>query len=218
MILKKIKEIFNINTKEYWDRTWEQRSELEAKKADKYLPNFLEYYEKSNRILDFGCGLGANVYGISKLTKSKEFILVDISSYSLNFAKENLLGEKDDHDNTFEYIQDISAVKDNSVDMILSIEVLEHITRYDEVLDTLWSKLKDGGVLMVSVPVKGIRDRNRQHVNKFTVNSFFRILTKYAGIVSIAPRTYSKRSGILSTAYFLLEKKPVAIPVVNPRI
>ena len=97
--------------------------------------------------------------------------------------------------------------------MVISIEVLEHITHYKEVLDTLWSRLRNGGVLLLSVPVKGIRDRNRQFVNKFTVNSYFRILTNYAGIVSIAPRTYSKRSGTLSTAFFLLEKKPLAIPV-----
>jgi cyclopropane fatty-acyl-phospholipid synthase-like methyltransferase len=215
--MKGIKEKRNINTQEYWDRTWNQRRELEARKADKYLPNFLEYCEKSKSILDFSCGLGANVYGISRLTRSKRFILVDISSYSLNFAKENLQSEKEEHGHTYEFHQDINEVEDNGVDMIISIEVLEHITEHKETLDTLWSKLTDGGILMVSVPVKGIRDRNRQHVNKFTVNSFFQILTGYAGIVSIAPRTYSKRSGILSTEYFLLEKRPVAVPVLNPK-
>jgi len=60
--------------------------------------------------------------------------------------------------------------------------------------------------MLISVPVKGIRDRNRQHVNKFTVKSMFKILTAYGEIVHIAPRTYSKRSGILSTAYFYVEK------------
>jgi 2-polyprenyl-3-methyl-5-hydroxy-6-metoxy-1,4-benzoquinol methylase len=42
--------------------------------------------------------------------------------------------------------------------MVISIEVLEHITHYKEVLDTLWSRLRDGGVLLLSVPVKGIRN------------------------------------------------------------
>jgi len=213
-----IKKIRNINTKNYWDRTWEQEINEEKVRYDQILPNFLSYFEKSVRILDFGCGLGANIQQMAGMLESKEFILIDLSSYSLSYAKEKLLGEKDEHSNTFEYHQDINDIEDGSVDMIISIEVLEHISNYEETLATLWRKLKNGGVLLISVPVKGIRDRNREHVNKFTVNSFFRILTKYAGIVSIAPRTYSRRSGILATAHFLIEKKPVANPVINPKL
>ena len=42
--------------------------------------------------------------------------------------------------------------------MVISIEVLEHITNYKEVLDTLWSRLRNGGVLLLSEPLKGIRN------------------------------------------------------------
>jgi 2-polyprenyl-3-methyl-5-hydroxy-6-metoxy-1,4-benzoquinol methylase len=88
----------------------------------------------------------------------------------------------------------------------MSIQVVEHITEYMKVMDSLWARVRPGGTLLISVPVKGIRDRNRQHVNKFTVSSMFRILSGYGEIVHISPRTYSVRSGRLSTAYFYVEK------------
>ena len=73
-------------------------------------------------------------------------------------------------------------------------------------MDQLWAKTAPGGVMMISVPVKGIRDRHPQHVNKFTVKSMFKFMSAYGEIVHIAPRTYSRRSGILATAYFYVEK------------
>ncbi len=100
----------------------------------------------------------------------------------------------------------MKAFPDESVGMILSIQVLEHITEYREIMDVLWRKVKPGGILLISVPVRGIRDTNRQHVNKFTINSMFKILTSYSEIVHMAPRTWSKRSGNLTTAYFYIRK------------
>ena len=213
--MRKLKEILNINTQRYWDKKWKEKS-LQKVSSDEALTNFLGYFEESGRILDFGCGLGGNIKKLSSILQGKEFILVDHSRFSLQFAKEELFGERDERGNSFQYFENLTEVADNSVDMIISIEVLEHITPYLEILDTLWGKLKQGGVLLISVPVKGIRDRNREHVNKFTLKSMFRILTNYSGVVTISPRSYSTRSGILATAYFLVEKKALAIPVRKP--
>jgi 2-polyprenyl-3-methyl-5-hydroxy-6-metoxy-1,4-benzoquinol methylase len=197
----------NINTREFWEKKYREYIENDELRSDgDRLQVFRELFEKAGSVVDFGSGLGGNVQVMSEMTSDTDYLLVDHSETCLNYASEQLLGSEDDRGNTFRYLTDMKEIPDASVDLVTSIEVLEHITDYNEVINLLWGKIKPGGTLLISVPVKGIRDRNRQHVNKFTVSSMFRILSSYAQIVHISPRTYSMRSGILSTAYFFVEK------------
>lgn len=133
-------------------------------------------------------------------------MLLDQSEVSVRYAADTLIGTSDANGNSFEYYTDPAQLPDRPIDMVMSIEVFEHIPEYRPLLDRLWQMVAPGGCLLLSVPVKGWRDRHREHVNKFTVNTMFRLLSEYADIVQIAPRTRSKRSGRLSTAYFLIEK------------
>ena len=143
---------------------------------------------------------------LSENTGKTRFIMIDHSEVSLEFVKNKLLGEKDERGNSFEYHTSLEQIPENSIDMLMSFQVLEHITEYKDYMDQLWARTAPGGIMLISVPVKGIRDRNRQHVNKFTLKSMFSIMATYGEIVHISPRTYSRRSGILGTAYFYVEK------------
>lgn len=205
--MSKIAKLLNPNTKQFWENIYNEHIDQKKIRSDgDHLKKFLPLFEKADSVLDFGGGLGGNMKYLSGKVKNTRFILVDHSEVSLEFAKKELLGEKDEQGNSFEYCTDLEKIPDNSIQMVMSIQVLEHITEYKMYMDLLWSKTAPGGTMMISVPVKGIRDRNRQHVNKFTVKSMFKIFSAYGEIVHIAPRTYSRRSGILSTAYFYVEK------------
>jgi SAM-dependent methyltransferase len=197
----------NPNTKEFWEDIYSNHIDQKKLRSDgDNLQKFLPLFEKSRRVLDFGGGLGGNLKYLSEQLSGISFILVDHSQVSLDFARKELLGEKDDRGNTFEYHTSLEAFPEASIDLVMSFQVLEHITDYKRYMDQLWDKVAPGGRMLISVPVKGIRDRNRQHVNKFTIKSMFQVMNEYAEIVHIAPRTYSRRSGILGTAYFYVEK------------
>jgi len=205
--VSKLAQRLNPNTKQFWENIYKEHIDQKKIRSDgDHLLKFLPMFEKADSVLDFGGGLGGNLKYLSERPHKTRFILVDHSEVSLEFARKELLGEKDERENSFEYLTGVEQIPDNTIQMVLSFQVLEHITEYQKYLDQLWSKTAPGGTMLISVPVKGIRDRNRQHVNKFTVKSMFKILTAYGEIVHIAPRTYSKRSGILSTAYFYVEK------------
>lgn len=205
--MKRFLQLFNPNTVRYWDRKYLGKIDHPDIKTDgHHLHKFLPIFRKSATLLDFGSGLGGNVQYLSGMLEKRHFHLVDHSDVSLQFVREKLLGVQDDRGNRFSYHRELSTVPEGSVDLVISIEVLEHISSYPETLEALWGKLKTGGILLLSVPVKGWRDRNREHVNKFTVDGMFRILSRFGEIVHIAPRTYSRRSGRLSTAYFYVEK------------
>lgn len=197
----------NPNTKEFWEKRYEDLIDHEKLRTDgPTLNKFTGLFEKAESIVDFGAGLGGNVKHIASLVKNTRITMVDHSETSLKFAREKLLGSSDEKGNSFEYQLSMDSFADESVDMILSFQVLEHISEYKEIMDLLWKKIKPGGIFLISVPVRGIRDTNRQHVNKFTVKSMFNILGTYSEIVHIASRTLSKRTGKTTTAYFYIEK------------
>jgi cyclopropane fatty-acyl-phospholipid synthase-like methyltransferase len=205
----------NPNTKEFWEDIYNQHIDQKKLRSDgDKLQKFLSLFEKAESVLDFGGGLGGNLKYLSSHVSNTRFILVDHSEVSLNFVKEKLLGEKDERGNSFKYHTSLEQIPENSIDMVMSFQVLEHLTEYKDYMDQLWARTAPGGIMLISVPVKGIRDRNRQHVNKFTLKSMFTILSEYEEIVHIAPRTYSRRSGILGTAYFYVEK-PDGRPSIN---
>ncbi len=198
----------NPNTKQLWDKKYATYIEEKSVRSDgTHLLKFMHLFNRADSILDFGSGLGGNVQYLASHLQNTRFILVDHSEVSQDFVKDKMLGIGDEQGNAFEYHFDLTQIPDQSLDLVMSIQVMEHITEYKEVLDHLWRLVKVGGVMLISVPVLGIRDRTSVHVNKFTVTSMFKILTEYGEIVHISPRTYSKRSGRLSTAYFYIEKQ-----------
>lgn len=197
----------NPNTIKLWDKIYEERIREKKIISDSKLPEKFGFlFEKAESILDFGGGMGGNLKLLSEHFHSKRFILIDYSQASLDFARNTLLGEKDEGGNRFEYALNMDQIPDLSIDLVMSFQTLEHINDYRNYMDILWAKTRPGGSMLISVPVKGIRDRQRQHVNKFTVSSMFKILTHYGELVHISPRSYSKRAGRLSTAYFYVEK------------
>lgn len=206
-LVKSIKKLFNpCTTKEYWDKVYASKISQGNIRQDKSLLKIIPLLKDKKNILDFGSGLGGNIKLLTDKLRDKNFFLIDHSIKAIEFARK-YLGDKDIHGNSFYYFTDINSLSGKTLDAILSIEVLEHIKEYREVLDNLWDLLEKQGILIISVPVKGWRDRHRQHVNKFTIKTMFQILSKYSEWVHISLRTYSSRSGILATAFFYIIKK-----------
>jgi len=206
-LVKSIRELFNPCTKEYWDKLYASKISQGNISQDKSLLKIIHLLEDKKNILDFGSGLGGNIKLLADNLRDKKFFLMDHSVKAIEFARKGYLGDKDIHGNSFYYFTDINSLSGKTFEAILSIEVLEHIRDYQEILDNLWNLLEKQGILIISVPVKGWRDRNRQHVNKFTIKTMFQILSKYSEWVNISPRTYSSRSEILATAFFYIIKK-----------
>ena len=198
---------FDPNSTEHWDRVYARERSEGRLRQDTGLLTYLGLFAGRARILDFGSGPGGNVVVLGPHLPKCTFTLVDQSETALNEARERLDGRVD-HD--FVFARNLEGVPPGSQDLILAIEVLEHLRAYRSVLHRLWEDLAPGGLLLLSVPVKGWRDRQREHVNKFTIAKMFRILSAYTDWVHISPRSHSRRSGILSTAYFYIMKPPAA--------
>ena len=206
-LTRKIKNWFNPNTKEYWDNLYLSEIENGKVRQDKSVLRLVPLLENKKTILDFGCGTGGNVKLLSQQVSGKKIYLLDHSTKVLEFVRNQYLKESDDQGNSFHYITDLKKISGTKFDAIISTQVLEHITNYSDVLNSLWELLEENGIMIISVPVKGWFDHNKEHVNKFTVKSMINILSEYSEWVHISPRTHSKRSGKLITAFFYIIKE-----------
>ena len=111
--------------------------------------------KKINCAVDVGCGNGRHLKSLSHKIKNAHIVGIDHSHTEIV----NLTSEFDDigckNNNTYEFIShDIRnlPLKDNSQDLVICSEVLEHIPNYEAVLSECYRVLKPAGVLLISVP------------------------------------------------------------------
>ena len=207
-MLQALRRLFNRNTAAYWNEVYRFGiGEAGTENAGRHMERMARLLEDRERILDFGGGAGVAIAALARTLSGRRFCLVDHSEEAIRLATERL-GASDTRGNTFEYAGRLDDTR-AEFDAILCLEVLEHLSHYREILDQLWRRLRPGGLLLLSVPVKGWRDGHREHVNKFTVDSMFRILLNYSDWVQISPRSFS-RKGALSTAFFAVRKESAA--------
>jgi len=111
-------------------------------------------HANGKKCLDFGCGSGIMLPILSQ--KFQEVIGVDIAP---QVAKEHLNKMKQCGWVTKQNISILPSLEnlsppDNSFDLILALDVLEHVKDLDEVLYRLKSGLKSSGILLVSGPTE----------------------------------------------------------------
>jgi ubiquinone/menaquinone biosynthesis C-methylase UbiE len=114
-------------------------------------------------VLDIACGEG---YGCNILSRSSKFVYgVDISEETIAHAK-NLYFEQ----NIKFLVGTTSSIplEDNSIDVIVSFETIEHHDQHIEMMQEIKRVLKDNGIFIISSPDKGFYDKHLiGHLNRF---------------------------------------------------
>ncbi|HEX3436279.1 MAG TPA: class I SAM-dependent methyltransferase [Pseudacidobacterium sp.] len=135
----------------------------------KHLP-----HDRSVRILDLGCGHGAFLYFLSQ-AGYKNIYGIDISQEQVELAHQ--LGISEARHGTLEEV--LSEEKDGCVDVVLVMDVLEHLIKDDlfHILDEIRRVLKHNGMCIAHVPnaegLYGMRIRygDMTHEQAFTPTS-----------------------------------------------
>lgn len=104
------------------------------------------------KILDFGCGDGAQTIEIAK--SNVTIIAVDIDYDDIQAFKEHISLNKINNITAIKYDGKTLPIKSNSIDLVVSYEVLEHVHNESDSLQELYRVLKQGGEILVSVPNK----------------------------------------------------------------
>jgi 2-polyprenyl-3-methyl-5-hydroxy-6-metoxy-1,4-benzoquinol methylase len=122
---------------------------------------------KSDKVLEFGCGLGQNIY----LIKNAEGY--DISKFSLDFAQKKGI----------KTINELQKIKDQNYDVVFCSHVLEHVEQPKNVLDLIRQKLKKDGKLILLLPVENQKKSDfklddSQHLYSWTFKTINNLLIK----------------------------------------
>lgn len=106
-------------------------------------------YLPGTKVLEAGCGIGAQTVILAKNNPDAEITSVDVSSESLEKARQNI--EKKRIKNVRFLQADIFSLpfEDNTFDHIFICFVLEHLQNPEEALKSLKKALKPGGTVTV---------------------------------------------------------------------
>lgn len=122
-------------------------------------------------VVEIGCGDGYLISEVSKLFKNSNCTGYDLSKRSIDLAK--IFGDKD-----VEFFNDdLNKINDNSYDLVLCSQVLEHIPddEIDGFLDNLFRIVKPKKYLAIVVPGIGKKliKKHYRHYTTKTLSSYF---------------------------------------------
>jgi len=137
---------------------------------------FANNYVQNKIVLDAACGSGYGSYMMAQTAKT--VYGVDISDTALNMANKLYHAE-----NTIYSKGDIRILnfKNNTFDVVVSFETIEHILQGSEFLRECHRVLKPGGLLIISTPNAAVsspggRIKNPYHLIEYRRGEFLNLL------------------------------------------
>jgi 2-polyprenyl-3-methyl-5-hydroxy-6-metoxy-1,4-benzoquinol methylase len=125
-------------------RSWYVKKALRELKKTSTLINL--------NILDAGSGFGQYCYRLSRLFPEAKILGVDVKQEQIDDCN-HFFRQIGQGDRVTFAVADLTQFKTiNTYDMILSVDVMEHILEDEKVFENFGASLKPGGVLMISTP------------------------------------------------------------------
>jgi protein-L-isoaspartate O-methyltransferase len=165
------------DTKEYWDGLY--AAEIEMGRVREY-PELhqavLTGIEKDWRVLDVGSGLGVLAQQIA--TVAREVDCLDMSTTAVEHCRS--LGLTADEWNI--ETDDVPTGLHGAYDCVVSTEVLEHLEDPKAAVRKLYSFLKPGGMIILTVPDNRLSpDEEPEHKQVFTAAKFAGLMQPFEG-------------------------------------
>lgn len=135
-------------------------------------------FTKGKVVLDAGCGSGYGSFIIGSNGKARIVKGIDRSEDAIKNAKQKYKSANVD------YLQDdvekLESIADKSVNVVVSFEVLEHLSDQNNFVKTIKRVLKNEGLFIVSTPNKqNYPPGNQFHTKELSLTEFKFLLKKY---------------------------------------
>jgi SAM-dependent methyltransferase len=111
--------------------------------------------DMSGTVLEYGCGSGSLLLSLAKENRFSSLIGVDISETALKNIETAWADMEVDHSKLSTILtrnDQLSQVKSKSIDLVLSLDTIEHVLDPYLVIDELYRVASDDAIFVVSVP------------------------------------------------------------------
>lgn len=180
-------------------------------------------YIEDKIVLDIASGAG---YGSNLMSKKASFVFgVDIDDATvqeakLKYKKENL-----------EFITGSTSripLEDNSIDVVVSFETIEHHNEHKQMMDEIKRVLKPKGLLIISTPDKLYYSDERNFNNQFHIKELYKeeftdLVSKNFSKIQLLTQQYSNGNSIIQDEskyeglqFFLGNYEEIAPCIINP--
>lgn len=131
------------------------------------------------KVLDIASGEG---YGTNLISKHASSVIgVDISEEAIEHAKKKY------RSNNISFIRGSAEnipLSDNSIDVVISFETLEHLENHDKMLEEIKRVMTKNGMLVISSPDKSYYSdaanyKNEFHIKELYADEFYSLIKKY---------------------------------------
>lgn len=159
-----------------------------------------QYVEPGCSILDFGCNYGHAV----RLLKNSGYqsVGVDISKEAIEYGKSLKISD-------LFLLSEVDLGKE-SFDAVLLMDVIEHIEDDKNTLSDVYSKVKPGGIVLITVPafmfLWGVQDEVSHHFRRYRLSEL-ESLTQQVGDFQVIKKTYFNTFLFLPILLFRLLSK-----------
>ncbi len=180
-------------------------SSLSLDKMEYIAKCLLKYSSKDSYLLDLGCGIGSFLHLLKDKYGFTNLKGIELNEFAVNFARQ--------HRGLDVILGDAAKFADrNQFDVVLSLEIIEHMNDLNSYGNAIWNLLKPGGLLLLTTPyndqktawltgIFGDHYMAPNHVNFFNKKTITLFLERYGFTVidfhfwknSIGPRMIKAR-------------------------
>jgi SAM-dependent methyltransferase len=125
-------------------RAWHVKKELNKLKE--------RFHRQEINILDAGSGFGQYSYRMSRIFKGARIKGVDVKQEQIDDCNRFFSSIKLNDSVNFEFADLIKFSEPDKYDLILSVDVMEHITEDERVFRNFHESLAENGILLISTP------------------------------------------------------------------
>lgn len=148
-------------------------------------------YIENKIVLDIACGEG---YGSNIMSETAEFVYgVDIDKETIELATQKYKKQN------LKYLSGDATkipLEDNSVDIVISFETIEHHDQHEKMMEEIKRVLKPNGLMIISTPDKLFysdipKFANKFHVKELYKKDFYNLVNTYFSNVQMLRQKYS---------------------------
>lgn len=169
----------NINTPEFWDKEFQKEWDVYSNNKEGFtrwngfrFDVMSQLMKNGQRVLDLSCGIGHQARYMQARFPLSVIYATDFSPFAVEKTSE--YGIKAFVSDCYSFTKYIKRL-----DVVLATEIIEHVSYPKKMLKEIKDSLNEGGMCIVTTPIKGRQELGSDHVKEFSIDELMDLMKLY---------------------------------------